>query len=174
MKWMKQGILILILFAIFSSVTGCDRPDDAQKTAATFYSNLYAKSDKPSRLDRYHKLEEIISKTTPLTTYMDGMAFMVLIDKSIKNGLSKPYYLADDPTKPQTETKRHIVFRFKKSDAPALFDQSTPDEYHSDTITLIKESDKWKVIGFAKTDKKITTDPKIEWTEINPTDYLKE
>lgn len=94
----------------------------------------------------------------------------MIIAGAMKEGITKPYYIADNPSKPQTDTRRYITVKFNQADAPKLFGGNDP--YYYETMTLEKEGNEWKIVeADRETSSKMET-VKIDWIEINPTDYL--
>lgn len=101
-----------------------------------------------------------------------------LIQKFMVKGVSKPYFIADNPSDPQTETRRSIIVRFPKgtfTEANTVIgingknDKSDAEQYA--ILTLNKEADSWKIIDLENLDEKIQVN-KMEWKEVEPTDYL--
>lgn len=164
-KWIKNGLIYTFLFTLLNLTTGCS-VDDAQETAAAFYSSAFAKADQPSAEKRMKKIESIVSKEFSGSSVLISM----IIAGAMKEGITKPYYIADNPSKPQTDTRRYITVKFNQADAPKLFGGNDP--YYYETMTLEKEGNEWKIVeADRETSSKMET-VKIDWIEINPTDYL--
>lgn len=64
-KWIKNGLIYTFLFTLLNLTTGCS-VDDAQETAAAFYSSAFAKADQPSAekrmKNRIHSFKRVFWK----------------------------------------------------------------------------------------------------------------
>jgi hypothetical protein len=163
--WLKNGLIYTFLLLLLSLTAGCG-VDDAQKTVATFYSSVFAKADKPTAEERMNKVESIVSKRFSGSSVLIGM----VIAGAKKEGITRPYYLADNPTKPQTDTRRYITVKFLQADAPKLFNGS--DTYYYETMTVEKEGNEWKITGADRERSSKMETIEMNWIEIKPTDYL--
>ncbi|MCH5583467.1 hypothetical protein MK805_00575 [Shimazuella sp. AN120528] len=186
MKKLRYGLLFLSLFVITSLPTGCSLfsgLDDAQTTSVTFLNSYFAKSTDPSAEERYQTMSSLVSNKFENNLlqpeYKKNM--LKFIQKFMTNGVSKPYFIADNPNDPQTETRRSIIARFPKgtfTEANAVigingkYNKADSEAYA--ILTLNKESDSWKIIDLENIDivKEKIQKNKLEWIEVKPTDYL--
>jgi hypothetical protein len=186
MKKLRYGLLSLSLFGIFSLTTGCSLfggLDDAQETSVTFLNSYFAKSTDPTAEERYQKMSSLVSNKFE-DSFLQAQykkKLLKYIQKFMAKGVSKPYFIADNPNDPQTETRRSIIARFPKgtfTEANAVIGISGKNNgANSESyaiLTLNKEADSWKIIDLENIDSKnakIQKD-KMEWREVDPTDYL--
>lgn len=166
---------------MFSITTGCfGGLDGAQETSVTFLNSYFAKSTEPTAEERYKKMSSLVSNKfeDSLLQPKYKANLIKIIQKFRLKGVSKPYFIADNPADPQTETRRSIIIRFPKgtfAEANEVIgitgknDKADAEEYA--ILTLNKEADSWKIIDLENLDKKIQVN-KIEWKEVEPTDYL--
>jgi hypothetical protein len=180
-KKYTYSLLFLFLILITSLTTGClDELDDAQETSVTFLNSYFAKSADPTAEERYQKMSSLVSNQfeDSLLQPKYKANLLKIIQKFMVKGVSKPYFIADNPKDPQTETRRSIIARFPKgtfTEANTVIgitgknDKADAEEYA--ILTLNKEADTWKIIDLENVDKEIDIN-KIEWKEVEPTDYL--
>jgi hypothetical protein len=175
----KYGLFLPLLLTVFILTTGCfGGLNDAQKTTATYFNVLFAKSEKPSAEERYQKLISVISSNIDEGPAQPENRDKVMenIYKMMVNGITKTYYIADDPKEPESDTRRSVIVRFPKgtfNDANnALGGDSGQDEDAYITITLNKEGEEWKIVDMEDDDKESILQQKIDWQEVEPTDYL--
>ncbi|WP_028777765.1 hypothetical protein [Shimazuella kribbensis] len=178
-KQYKYGLLLTLLISIFSLTTGCfGGLNDAQKTSATYFNTLFAKSEKPSAEERYQKLISVVSSTVEggPATPENKDEIMENILKMMVNGITKTYYIADNPKEPQSDTRRSVIVRFPKGTFNeannALGGDSGQEEDAYITIILNKEGEEWKIIDIQDDDTESILQQKIDWLEVEPTDYL--
>lgn len=164
-KRIQKGFIYGVLLLLMGITTACGT-DDAQETVAVFYSSIFAKSDQVPAEKRIEQVQSLLSNKNSNSS----MTFIaMIIEKAMKEGLTNPFYVADTPSKPQTETRRYVTVRFNQADAKEIFG-SNSDYY--ETVTLEKEGDKWKIIDTKRDNKDTIGTEKIDWIEINPIDYL--
>jgi hypothetical protein len=169
-KTHKYGLLLLSMFAIFSFTSGCfGGLDNAQKTAATYVNALYAKTDTPSAEERYQKLVSTISTSADANPSEHKDDIIKIIQEAMIKGLVKPYYIADNLNEPQSDTRRSVIVRIPKGSF--TIDESNLDKDFYVGFILTKEGDDWKILDFKEIDENISQE-KIEWQDVEPTDYL--
>lgn len=175
------SLLFLSLLVVSSLTTGCfGGLDDAQETSVTFLNSYFAKSTDSTAEERYQKMSSLVSNKfeNSLLQPKYKANLLKIIQKFMVKGVSKPYFIADNPNDPQTETRRSIIARFPKGtfiEANAVIgingknDKADAEEYA--ILTLNKEADNWKIIDLENLDEKIQIN-KTKWKEVEPTDYL--
>jgi hypothetical protein len=98
-------------------LTGCGL-DDAQIIGVTSINNQYAKGSKPSAKERLAKIISIVPAGHK-NLYNDNRS--VDITQAIMTlGLDKPYYIANAPNEPQSDTHHSLLIRFPKGTATGL------------------------------------------------------
>lgn len=159
-KWVLTGLLLLISIMI----TSCGL-DDAQVAGVTYINNLYTKSNKTSAKER---LAKIISVS-------EAKNKNLFDENDIFSGLDKPYYIANAPKDPKSDTQRSLLIRFPKGTVTGLeyiniwANNSKEDSYIE--INMKKEGDNWKVKSWSFVDPNDLVG-KLDWIELDPTDYL--
>jgi hypothetical protein len=175
-KQLKNGLMLTVLFMIFSLTTGCfGGLDDAQEVSATHLNAFFAKSDNPTAEERFQKIVSTVSSNAEDSPVDDKDDAVEIIQKSMVFGITKPYYIADNPNKPQSDTRRTIIARFPKgsfADSDEIFGESNTDKDLFFSIELNKEGDDWKISDVDDEDEEDVPQTNIDWKEVDPTDYL--
>lgn len=178
--------LFLTIFVISCLSVGCsvfNGLDDAQETSVTFLNAYFAKSTELTAEERYEKMSSLASKLfeNSLLQAEYKKDLLKFIQKFMENGVNKPYFIADNPNDPQTETRRSIIARFPKgtfTEANAVIGiNGKNSEANSESyaiLTLNKEAENWKIIALESIRAEQVKIPinKMEWKEVKPTDYL--
>lgn len=169
--WQKPALVCIALLAIFSLTTGCfGGLDDAQETAATYINSIYAKTDTPTAEKRYQKIVSIFSPNAKVNPSKHKENITKVIMESTAKGLTQPYYIADNPNEPQSDTRRSVVVRIPLGTFPMVSSNKNKDNYLGLIIT--KEADNWKILDLKDVDKEKHLHGHMEWQEANPTNYL--
>ena len=176
-NWMKKGIIFLFLFLIATVSSACTLSgnglDDAQTVCATYFSMLYAKGEQFDIEKRKKKIESISTDDYKNKTGGFGTFFMANIMKeSMTDGVTKTFYIGDDPLSTQTDTKRTLIVRIQKENIRYMFTGEAIGSYYEKT-TLIKTGDSWKIDSSKKADEDIIKRQQIAWKEVKPSEYLK-
>ncbi len=175
-KSLKFGLTFISLFAIFGLTAGCfGGLDNAQEISATHLNAFFAKTDTPSSEERFQKIVSTISSDAKNSPIDDKDDTVEIIQKSVVYGLTRSYYIADNPNQPQSETRRNIITRFPKGsfvDSDKIIGKSNKDKDIFFSIELTKEGDDWKIIDIDDEDAEDVPQTNIDWKEIEPTDYL--
>ncbi|WP_028777764.1 hypothetical protein [Shimazuella kribbensis] len=180
MRWAKFGLITFFVMAASSSA-GCSffgGLDDAQEASATYLNSFFSKSDKPSAEERYQQIVSVVSVSNQEFSAKPQYKADILkaIRKFMISGVSKPYYLADYPKEPHTDTRKSIIVRFPKgtfNEANKAFaEENESDEEAYRMVVVNKEGENWKVVQVKEIDKKDVVQANIDWIEVSPTDYL--
>jgi uncharacterized UPF0160 family protein len=177
-KRLKFGLMLTLLFSVFLLTTGCfGGLDDAQKASATYINAFFAKSEKPTAEERYQKIVSVVSANydnSPADPENTSEA-LNFIQKQMFNGISTPYFIADNPKQPQSDTRRVVIVRFPKGTFTEDVFSGGSDEDSYVNFVINKEGDEWKIIDMDdlnSEDREAMKREKIEWNEVEPTDYL--
>jgi hypothetical protein len=172
-------------------ISGCSKLTDSQQTAVTFIDGLFVK--KTGEDYQIHKRAEVllpIIPTNPTNEDMSNLKFLLEMVQSLhkklesenrspeeinkemekenflQNYINGPYYITQNPLKPETETSSSQIVYVPSSS----YEKEEIDEYVD--IQLIKEDGKWKVSDFiSERDEKISKywkDHPDAWQKIDP------
>ncbi|WP_044642139.1 hypothetical protein [Risungbinella massiliensis] len=167
MKSRKFSVLLLLVIVSISLVA-CGG-GSAENVVKTVIDNTFGYSESLKPEERYKAITEVLTPEVQQDEYESMPEFLENASPIYTNGIDKPYFIAVDPSQPQSDSFQSFLVHIPASSLK--LPPSSKDQYAR--ITL-RDLDGWKITEIDSGSKlssvleNETLQTKLEWKEVEP------